>query len=269
MKLYLAGIAGDKMRKHLMTAKSKRWLASFYPLESLGGIMADMRLYDATVMLDSGAFSAWSQGLKIDREQYLKFLDKYGETFVVRANLDVIGSAEASLDNWEYLRKHKQDTFPVFHTRESYDMLEYYCQETGLIALGGMAGGTGNREYQTTHLDHCFSIIQKYWPVRVHGFGITAPWALFRYPFYSVDSTTWLSSCRFGSTLKWNKTRMTTTDTRMVGVARRINAGQNVPLKTIRALDGDARIINNIKMYLKIEKDVTETWAKRGISWDE
>lgn len=156
------------------------------------------------LFLDSGAFSAFTQGIKIDIQKYITFIKKYEKFIHVYANLDVIGDAKATWKNQMIMEDAGLHPLPVFHTsREDPKWLQRYLNRGyDYIALGGMAAGE-TRGQLTKLLDPLFS---KYlcgvdgMPViKVHGFGLTSLKLMFRYPWYSVDSTTWVIAGRLGS----------------------------------------------------------------------
>lgn len=158
--------------------------------------------------LDSGAFSAWAQGKAIDLDEYCAFVHHHIEHIDVYANLDVIPglpgqpadsqtrqeAATQSWTNYLYMKADGLDPLPVFHYGESFDwltkMLDYGCE---YIGLGGMVGI--NKDQRRDWLDRVFMRITNADGrpvVKTHGFGMTAMPLIFRYPWYSVDSTSWL-----------------------------------------------------------------------------
>ncbi|MFP4025834.1 MAG: hypothetical protein ACLFVR_15020 [Thiohalospira sp.] len=153
------------------------------------------------LFLDSGAFSAWTQGTKIDVQEYIKFIKKHQDIIGIYANLDVIGlggkqpnqlTAEKTLENQKIMEAAGLSPLPCFHYGEPLSFLEYYVKNYDYIALG-VAGNSGAK--LIPWLDSCFS---KYicdntgFPkVKVHGFAITSVPLMLRYPWYSVDSTSW------------------------------------------------------------------------------
>ena len=78
------------------------------------------------------------------------------------------------------------------------------------MALGGMAGGTISVNAMTNKLDTIFSdyVCDKDGmpKIKIHGFGITSLPLLLRYPWYSVDSTSWVLTGRFGAIFVPKKT---------------------------------------------------------------
>lgn len=157
------------------------------------------------LFLDSGAFSAWSRKTEINIDDYISFIKTHEDDLTVYANLDVIGSAEGTWKNQLHMEKHGLKPLPVFHPmHEDVSWLTKYLDRgCAYIAFGGMAGGDFSSQQITQMLDKVFSEYvcdSKGFPkFKVHGFGITSVPLLVRYPWYSVDSTSWVQTGRFGS----------------------------------------------------------------------
>lgn len=158
--------------------------------------------------LDSGAYSAWTRGTVIDLDEYCEFIKANIEQIDVYASLDVIPgrpgqiasererneAAEQSWWNYLYMREEGLDPLPVYHYGEAERfldrMLEYGCD---YIGIGGLVGVPADRRIMW--LDPLFERLtdsQGYPLVKTHGFGMTSIPLIFRYPWYSVDSTTWI-----------------------------------------------------------------------------
>jgi len=170
------------------------------------------------LFLDSGAYSAWTQGANIDIHDYIKFIKKHEEFIDVYANLDVIGiggkqpnrlTAEATLNNQGIMEDAGLSPLPCFHFGEPYEFLEAYVESYDYIALG-VAGNSGKK--LIPWLDTCFSDYicdDKGLPkLKVHGFAVTSLKNMVRYPWYSVDSTSWVITGRMGSIFmpRWSVT---------------------------------------------------------------
>lgn len=165
--------------------------------------------------LDSGAYSAWSRDTKIDLDEYIAFIKSNIEKIEVYASLDVIpgqpgmaattkqrdDAAEQSWENYLYMVQEGLDPLPVYHYGEDprflERMLEHGCD---YIGIGGLVSVPSlNRRHW---LDTVFSRItddQGLPIVKTHGFGMTAIPLVFRYPWYSIDSTTWIKITSTGS----------------------------------------------------------------------
>lgn len=168
--------------------------------------------------LDSGAYSAWTKGSVIDIDEYCAFIKANIEHIEVYPCLDVIPgkpgagnaserqrdeAADATWANFLYMRSDGLDPIPVYHYGEAprhlERMLEYGC---GYIGIGGLVGVPN--QLRVLWLDRLFKRItdaQGMPIVKTHGFGMTSVPLIFRYPWYSVDSTTWIKMTMSGSVI--------------------------------------------------------------------
>lgn len=152
------------------------------------------------LFLDSGAFSADSKGAPIDIYEYIEFIKKNKKHLEVWANLDVIGDAKATWKNQEIMEKAGVGGIPVYHIEDDIKYL-YRCLDYPYFALGGIAGKGSSEKRRLHFLDMCFDIIcdkNGHPKNKVHGFGLASPKYVFRYPWYSFDSSSWVSYGRFG-----------------------------------------------------------------------
>jgi hypothetical protein len=164
-----------------------------------------MKAKTVSLFLDSGAYSAMTQGIEIDMDEYIKFIKKHQEYIEIYACLDVIGDPVATYKNQKYMMKKGLNPIIAFHKGEDYKWLRKYLDEFEYVALGGIAGTGDSMRIVRRHLDTCWGIIcdtKDRMPRRkIHGFGLTSIPLLFRYPWYSCDSTTWVMASRFGSVI--------------------------------------------------------------------
>jgi hypothetical protein len=151
------------------------------------------------VFADSGAFSALTQGADVRVDEYAAWLKRWGHWFTVTANLDVIGdgaaAAEGTARNQAILEDAGLRPLPVFHAGEPWDALDRYLADGyPYIALGGLVG----RAVATIMpwLVQCFQ--RAAGRAVFHGFGLTSWEPLAALPWYSVDSSSWGSSFRYG-----------------------------------------------------------------------
>ncbi len=163
-----------------------------------------------SLFLDSGAYSAWTQGVEINIQDYIDFIKQHQDIIDIYANLDVISidgkrgsklTAELTLKNQKIMKEAGLRPLPVFHIGEPFEYLEYYIKRYDYIGLGGMVGVPKNT--LILWLDECFGkhiCDEKGMPkVKIHGFGLTSFSLMFRYPWYSCDSTSWVITSRIGS----------------------------------------------------------------------
>lgn len=150
--------------------------------------------------LDSGAYSAWTRGVKINIDEYIEFIKAHSDCISVYATLDDLEDPEISYNNWQYMRSKGLNPLPVFHAHAPIEYLLAYMKETDYIAIGALAKTTTNTRLK--HLDRIWGgyLTDKsgYPIIKVHGFGITTLTIVSRYPWYSVDSTSWLLMAAYG-----------------------------------------------------------------------
>lgn len=158
------------------------------------------------VWMDSGAFSAFTLGSTIDMLEYCRWCDRWREVMDYYAVLDVIGSAEGTYQNQKKMEAAGVRPVPCFHYGEDPAWLERYMAEGySYIALGGMV---------PIESDQLLTWLDDVWEhylcnpdgtpkIKVHGFGLTTFDLVARYPWFSVDSSSWLATGSFGSIMFW------------------------------------------------------------------
>ncbi len=152
------------------------------------------------IFLDSGAWSAHTQNTTIDIDTYIEYIRKNQHLLTTYANLDIVNDGEASYQNWLHMRKAGLDPMPVYHAETDEKYLKHYLKESHYIAIGAIAAMTTSKRLE--NLDYIwfnYLVDDKLMPThKFHGFGLTSLKILFRYPWYSVDSTSWVAFSRFG-----------------------------------------------------------------------
>jgi len=177
-------------------------LASFHYFKEKQELIKECVEKRYSVLIDSGAFSAENSNKSINIDEYCSFLLETGVTLY--AGLDVIGNAKATRENNEYMvKEYALKPIPTFHMGSKIGDLDKLLEaEYPYIALGGMVFGAGIDK----HCDAVWGHILRYAPkLQVHGFGLTNVDLMRRYPWYSVDSSSFKSCKRFGrQNLLWN-----------------------------------------------------------------
>lgn len=149
------------------------------------------------IFADSGAFSAHSLGGSIDVHAYADWLHKWKHLLEVYANLDVKGDVDAGLRNQTLLEGKGLKPLPVWHSGEPWSVLEDMVDAYAYIALGGIAGGSMKNDSDTAirMLLRCFRVAEG--KAVYHGFGLTNWKMLSMLPWYSADSTSWITGVRY------------------------------------------------------------------------
>jgi hypothetical protein len=183
-------------------------LESFHYLKKGAGVKV-LNAYKSDgkrIFLDSGAFSAFTLGASISINEYANFILKHSGMLEVAANLDDLSKnrEQAAKNTWrnqqELERLTGRNILPVFHCHEPEKYLVNLLDRYEYIALGGMV--PESNRWLLGWLDRLFSNYlcdaQGRARIKVHGFGLTSTLLMFRYPFYSIDSTTWVNGGKFG-----------------------------------------------------------------------
>jgi hypothetical protein len=162
----------------------------------------DTRKFTTDLFLDSGAFSAYTKGATLSVDKYAHFIHAE-DIWTTMSNLDDIeGNCQLTYDNQKALESLGCPVCPVFHVRDDVSWLKKYMDEGyEYIFIGGMV-------IEETKFLH--EVLDTLWGdyltnsdgtprVKIHGFGLTTPELIIKYPWYSVDSSTWLMTGVFGS----------------------------------------------------------------------
>jgi hypothetical protein len=185
------------------------------------------------IFADSGAFSAYTQGVTIAWQDYAAWLKRYRHWFAVMSNLDVIGNPAGTERHQGQLEDAGLPVLPVFHTGEPWHILETLLTRYRYIALGGMVPYL--REWKTRlmpWLVRCFRLATD--TAVFHGFGCTTWEVVKALPWYSVDSSSWGAGFRYGQVpvFDWQRGRF-----RDCALGDPVSVGKVAPL--IRALGFD------------------------------
>lgn len=172
--------------------------------------------YRPTIFVDSGGFSAFTQGVDVDIHAYASWIRCNSGVFSHYANLDVVGSAAGTLGNQLKMERMGLRPLPITHFGSNPKHIatyakhgyEYQCLGGMVPQMRGVAQAiAGKRSHPLLDwLDQCFAVATEH-GVRFHGFGATTWSILCRYPWRSVDSSTWSSGYRFGSIMLFDLKR--------------------------------------------------------------
>jgi hypothetical protein len=166
-----------------------------------------MRANGAKVFIDSGAFSAKSLGIDIDINAYCDYIKRNLDIIrvedgaVMASVLDGIGDPYKTLQNQLYMEAQGAKPLPCFHFGEDERYLEWYIERYPYITIGGMV---------RTKAEDVMQWLDRIWnrylvdgaghpKLKVHAFGVTTISLMERYPWHSVDSSSWIQATAFGS----------------------------------------------------------------------
>lgn len=151
--------------------------------------------------MDSGGYSAHSKNVEIKIDDYISYIKENINIIDFYANLDAIGNAAQSWKNQKYMEKQGLNPIPIFHCGEDFKWLKRYIDKGyQYIGLGGMVSGL--KISVPVFLEMCWNRYltdKEGFPIiKVHGFGMTVFKYIVKYPWYSVDSTSWLLAAGMG-----------------------------------------------------------------------
>lgn len=136
--------------------------------------------------LDSGAFSAQNSGKKITYSQWYDAATQC-DAFEI-FGLDVIFDENKTRTNLERAWGDGIEAIPTYHRGSKWESLKWCCDNATKIALGG--GATLKSDVQRIRwVGHCFA---RCWPHQIHGFACSSAAIIDKYPFHSVDASSWI-----------------------------------------------------------------------------
>ena len=232
MKLYLAGLYTSNFTKQSQQflrcdeAEQQARLDVRYFLESYHYIhkqsyVDKIRADGVKVFLDSGAFSAFTKGVDVDLDAYCRYIHDNMDIIEVidgalcASVLDGIGDPYKTYLNQKAMEERGVKPLPCFHYGEPEEYLEYYIENYSYITLGGMVPiSTPQLRYWLDRLWSKYLTDDEGRPkIKVHGFGLTVLELMTKYPWYSVDSSSWVQIAANGNILIPNKGILAVSDT--------------------------------------------------------
>lgn len=198
-------------------------------------------------LLDSGGFSARKSGVRIDVRKYAQYLNQYKVAYAF--NLDT-NDVEETLQNQKFLEiATKSYIIPIYHMTDWLnpktrgildDFLSY-----PLIGVSRSRTGVNVHEGISQFLNHVFSRTKN--KVAVHGLAITTQGYLEKYPFFSVDSTTWLNGTKYGSSKVYKCPKQL--------------------LYRNKSLHYVTRCMDDVIHFKETARFCTNLWKSRGVVW--
>jgi hypothetical protein len=267
MNIHLAGHTADAVMDGQTKPHHPNHLTTYADQKEVRDTIGDStdRVPDLRprVIIDSGAFTAFTTGKTIDPRDYGKWALEFKQRWEPKLaalhfmNLDVIGDQDASWENQAILEALGLKPLPIVTYGADKRHLIRAIENYHYIALGGLVPWSRQKDKLKSWLDYCFSIVMAHnkkngvMP-RVHLLGITTDWVLKRYPCYSSDSSSWVSCLRFGGGAA-------------AGIKQlpRYKASEGAMAATIHTLKSE------IRKYKKMELEATNLWSKRGVKFDD
>jgi len=139
-------------------------------------------------------------------DQYAQFVKEHQKYNIIFANVDAIFNPELTWKIQKYFEEeHGIIPVPVIHYGTPMEYLDRYLEagKYDLIGIGGLGQGAPVNEY-VVWSDEVFCRIcpesNRFYPVvKTHGFAIASWMLICRYPWYSVDTATWVKYAAYGT----------------------------------------------------------------------
>ncbi len=165
-----------------------------------------------SMFIDSGAYSEHSQGIKIDVEEYIDYVNGLDDKIIAIAQVDhipgvfkqpkkpedYVESAEMSWENYLYMRpkmKSPEKLIAVFHQGESFDHLKRMVDWRGpdgekLDYCGISPSNDRPVSEKDVYLANVYDFLKKTSQpdINTHLFGYTSLPGLPKFPWYTADS---------------------------------------------------------------------------------
>lgn len=193
---------------------------AFYYNKRMADALEESLKCGCGIMMDSGAFS-FHQFLKkqFGEISAKKRKSKYQHTDIDRLRDETVELyveyCKRDQKKWDFyvtfdFRKHCPTIYamtkelekrgirpiPVYHGDQSLEWIERYCKEGYKLIGIGNSGRTQFEDFRY-YYDQVFNITEKY-GVKTHGLAVTSLSLMFQYPWYSVDSATWVKVAAYG-----------------------------------------------------------------------
>lgn len=216
VKLYFSGSVDHTVSEHMLAHNVHRLFTFAYPKEVFEYLdRADQLGMRCNIMMDSGAFTAWSAGKPVTLAELIAYNDKILATYGARHNfvfiaLDVIpgergrfatqseitAAVEQSKANFVVLQEHYkgQTIMPVYHSGEHVSLRNWYMDRTDYICLSMDQGMSENNRLEWAKR----VAVDGY---RYHGLAATGNKMATQIGWYSIDSSSWVTVGSMGSIL--------------------------------------------------------------------
>lgn len=288
MKVYLAISPGRPHIKAVKAVGVKNVLVSFHASKDFFKFLNYSDFWEPeNLIIDSGAFSVWTLGEYIDIDKYIRYckdiftlLTKNKSLHFV--NLDVLPgkfgirptkeeaweSAKQGWANMEYMENEGLKVIPVFHQHEDFEWLEKMMKHTNYVGIS--PANDVSQQSKNNWLRKVFNITQD--KVKTHGFAVTALKTILEFPFYSVDSSSWVTGARYGRVPTFFQGRYSSYGYKSIEDLSKLwhripNDKKLVDLASSESIGHSKRMEIGAEAFMKMEEFVNLIWRNRGIKW--
>lgn len=204
MILYMAGSEPENYSEMIHKFWTNNALTTYFTLKDKPDQLKSFaeRFKFKNYFLDSWAYWARTRWKTLDVIKYWEYLKSNLKYLDLYANLDDKNSEEKTMSNLKYLESIWLKPLPVWHVNGwNYDLLRQLLDKYDYIAIWWI---TGDRDNNANNFKKIFKLAFGYWRnsswnyiKKYHWFWVTDVNVLIDYPWYSVDSTSWLAACKY------------------------------------------------------------------------
>lgn len=284
MRVFLAGAEAPGISEILVKAQVPRILFSYYHGPYKSGFhraLASVLGFAKERFCDSGAFTFLQKGSAggLDFDEYLagyiKWVGRMSRLGLIDwwAEMDVgaVAGQDWVLKQRElwYRAGLGHGLLTVWHQEHDWDywmrLLEQAAKHSRYVAIEGHQRSTRAPLNYQAFIDEAYRR-----QIRIHGFKMTSVEDLQKWPFYSVDSTTWQTG-RWGSkpvrvrTGGFKKITRKVKNTDALGSYR---ATFRTDIKIGNKLDWFQGMFAAARTWMRVENELTDLWKLRGIDWE-
>lgn len=189
MTLYFVVTGNKEELEVVRELKPKSILLSYwyFKSKSLSEFCSQLG-YKPNILLDSGAYSAFTKNKTINILDYMRFISDNSNEITEYISLDVIGDSDLTTAFYNIMRTKGYTPIPVYHYGEDDCVLKYYlsCGEKR-VALGG----TVPIRNKALVAEWCTALHTTHPTVDFHLLGSTSHVVLESLSVKSCDSSSW------------------------------------------------------------------------------
>lgn len=215
---YFSGMSYQDMKRRLNVDQLFSQWHERKGIKSLIEYKKEHPEHTGRIMVDSGSFTAYTKGVHIDIDDYLKFIDEIGDYVTVFVAVDDVpdpmnmdyNKAKTTWDNYLYMVERirpelRDKLIPVFHYGEDFkwlrNMLEYRHPDGSPIKYIGLAISLeGTKKVRINWGRECMRVIHESSNpnVMTHAFGVGVKSVLDNITVTSTDATSWVKRAAYG-----------------------------------------------------------------------
>lgn len=150
--------------------------------------------YKPEIILDSGAYSAYTSGQPVELDKYISYIQENAEHIDAYISLDILGDSPASLRIWKEMKSRGLDPIPVFHyMNDEAVLVEYLKAGCKRIALGGTVPIKNKAQ-----VAEWVRMLSWMYPANYHLLGSASRKILDHCDIGSADASTWIMAAVMG-----------------------------------------------------------------------